>query len=488
MSEEILINVTAHETRVATIWQNTVEEIHLERSASRGQVGNIYLGRVLRVLPGMQSAFIDIGLEKAAFLHAADIWHSRDINSPLIELTPPIEKLIHDGQTIMVQVTKDPISNKGARLTTQISIAGRTLVYLPQTLHIGVSQKIDGEIERELIRQRLTDVIPPSETGGYIIRTLAEDASSETLASDVAYLRKTWLGIEALAGNLPPRSLLYRDLNLSERVLRDMVNDDTSHILIDCKKTYEKLLRFVNALIPSVAKRLKCYNGSRALFDLFGVENEIEKALSKRVDLKSGGYLVIEQTEAMTTIDVNTGGFIGVRNFTETIYKTNLEAAQSIARQLRLRNLGGIIIIDFIDMDNEDHRSSVLTTFNEALARDRTKSKVGQFSPLGLVEMTRKRTRESLAHVLCQPCTLCHARNQIKTPRTLCYEILREIQREAQIFNPRQFCIVAAPVIIDSFLEEESIYLAAMSDQIGKPITLQAESHYHPEKYDIIIH
>lgn len=486
MTEDILINVTPQETRIAIVQQGAVEELHIERTVSRGRVGNIYLGKVVRVLPGMQSAFIDIGLERAAFLHVADIWQPRS-GGHAPSSPPPIERTVFEGQTLMVQVSKDPIGTKGARLSTQISIAGRTLVYLPQEPHIGISQKIESEAEREAIRARLSALLPADEKGGYIVRTIAEDASIEELANDVAYLRKTWATIQALATRSPPTTLLYHDLDLSQRVLRDFAGEHTSRIQIDSRETYHKLVEFAREFTPAVAPILQHYTGERPLFDLYQVESEIEKALSRRVDLKSGGYLMIDQTEAMTTIDVNTGGYVGARNFDETIFKTNLEAAQTIARQLRLRNLGGIIIIDFIDMENLEHREAVLAELRKALSRDRTRVTVNGFSQLGLVEMTRKRTRESLAHILCETCPTCQARGQVKTPRTLCYEILREVMREARQFNPREFRIVASQAIIDLFLEDESPHLAMLGDFIGKAISLRVEPSFSQEQYDIVL-
>ncbi len=347
-----------------------------------------------------------------------------------------------EGQTLMVQVIKDPIGTKGARLSTQVSIAGRTLVYLPQEPHIGISQKIESEAEREAVRARLTAVIPADEKGGYIVRTIAEDATGDELAADVAYLRKTWATIVAQAQRLPATSLLYQDLDLAQRVLRDFANDDTSKIQVDSRETFARLSSFAREFTPAVSARLHHYTGERPLFDLYNIEAEIQRALSRRVDLKSGGYLMIDQTEAMTTIDVNTGGYVGARNFDDTIFKTNLEAAHTIARQLRLRNLGGIIIIDFIDMENAEHRDAVLGELKKALSRDRTRVTVNGFSQLGLVEMTRKRTRESLAHVLCEPCPTCQGKGQVKTPRTVCYDVLREILRESRQFNPREFRVI----------------------------------------------
>ena len=486
MTEDLLVNITPQETRVALLQQGAVQELHVERTASRGRTGNIYLGRVARVLPGMQSAFIDIGLERAAFLHVADIW---DAKAPTGSGTPPmgIEKLLFDGQAVLVQVIKDPIGTKGARLSTQISIAGRMLVYLPQDPHIGISQRIGNEAEREQLRSRLQRLLPADEKGGFIIRTMAEDAAEVDLRMDLDYLRKTWMHIVEQSKAVPPPALLYQDLSLAQRVLRDFVGEETTSIQIDSRENFQKLSEFSATYTPSVLPKLTHYTGERPLFDLHGVEGEIEKALGRRVDLKSGGYLIIEQTEAMTTIDVNTGSYVNGRNFDDTIFKTNLEAAHAIARQLRLRNLGGIIILDFIDMESAEHRHAVLAELHKALARDRTKVTVSDFSALGLVEMTRKRTRESLAHVLCEPCPACQGKGQVKTARTVAYEILRELLREAKQFNPREFRITASQLVIDMFLEEESQHLAMLGDFIGKPISLQVESSFHQEQYDIIL-
>ena len=487
MSEHLLINVTPQETRVALIFQGAVQELHIERTLSRGLVGNIYLGKVVRVLPGMQSAFIDIGLERAAFLHVADIWDARPQepgnNAPLI----PIEKLLYDGQSLTVQVVKDPIGTKGARLSTQISIAGRMLVYLPQDSHIGISQRIENEIEREALRVKVKNLQQPDDKGGFIVRTMAEEASEQDLKTDIDYLRRTWAKITQLAKTQPVTTLLHQDLNLAQRVLRDFVNEDTESIQVDSRENFLMLQEFGNTYTPSVLTKLQHYTGERPLFDLYGVEEEIERALGRRVNLKSGGYLIIDQTEAMTTIDVNTGSFVAGRNFDDTIFKTNLEAAHAIARQLRLRNLGGIIILDIIDMENEEHKAAVLAELNKALSRDRTKLSMSGFSALGLVEVTRKRTRESLAHILCETCPACDGKGQVKTARTVCYEILRELLREAKQFNPREFRIMASQVVVDMFLEEESQHLAMLGDFIGKPISLQVETVFPQEHYDIIL-
>ena len=492
--QDILINWTPQETRVAIVEHSGVQELHIERTLERGLVGNIYTARVVRVLPGMQSAFIDIGLERAAFLHVADVHVagvSRSDSGPGVPPPTPIEKLVFPGQAMTVQVIKDPIGTKGARLSTQISIAGRLLVYLPQDNHIGISQKIGSPELREQLRVRL-QTLSQAESGaglpgGFILRTNAEEASDAELGEDIAYLRKTWTALRERSQRSAPGTLLYQDLNLAQRVLRDMVHDETACIRVDSRQQFEALKSFGETFTPSAVGRLSHYQGERPLFDLSNVDEEITRALARRVDLKSGGYLVIDQTEALTTIDVNTGGYVGARNFDETIFKTNLEATQAIARQLRLRNLGGIIIIDFIDMVREDHRTAVLAELRKQLARDRTKISVSGFTQLGLVEMTRKRTRESLAHMLCQPCPTCEGKGQVKTARSVCYDILREILREARQFDPKEFRVVANSAVIEMLLDEESQHLASLSEFIGKPISLQVEAGNSPEVFDIVL-
>jgi ribonuclease G len=483
VTEEILVNVTPQETRVAVIEQGVTQEVHVERASSRGLVGNLYMGRVTRVLPGMQSAFVDVGGERTAFLHAADI---RGVPQGA-DAARPIERVLAEGQSLLVQVVKDPIGTKGARLSTQISIAGRYLVYLPHDPHIGISQRIEDEEERAHLREKLRQLLPPEESGGYIIRTVAETATEGELRSDLDYLRRLWGGIRERAAAAAPRALLYQDLGLALRVLRDFVHDETARILVDSRDACRRMIEFGQDFTPGVAERVEHYGGERPLFDLYGVEDEIEKALARRVDLKSGGYLVIDQTEALTTIDVNTGGFVSGRSFDDTVFRTNLEAAQVIARQLRLRNIGGIVVIDFIDMDAEEHRNAVLNEFRKALARDRTHMTVNGFTGLGLVEMTRKRTRESLAQVLCEPCPVCGGRARLKTPQTVCYAILRDLEREARQFNAREYRVLAAQPVIDLLLDEEAQALALLTESIGKPVSLQAEPAYSQEQYDIIL-
>lgn len=498
MQQDILINWSPQETRVAVVEHGAVQELHVERTLERGLVGNVYLGKVARVLPGMQSAFIDIGLERAAFLHVADLAPGGPVHRPAngdangaAPAPPlvPIERQVFEGQSLMVQVIKDSIGTKGARLSSQISIAGRLLVFLPQDNHIGVSQKIPIE-QRNALRERLLALLGDQSNGGgggFILRTNGEDATDAELAQDIGYLRKTWARIKDAALKLPPKSLLHQDLSLLQRVLRDLTSEETQAVRIDSREQFDILQAFGTEFMPDTVGKVQLYKGERPIFDLFSIDEEIAKALGRRVELKSGGYLIIDQTEALTTVDVNTGGFVGARNFDDTIFKTNLEAALAIARQLRLRNLGGIILADFIDMTREDHREAVLAELRKQLARDRVKTSASGFSQLGLVEMTRKRTRESLAHLLCESCAVCSGKGSVKTPRSVAYDILREILREARQFSPREFRVVASPQVVELLLDEESQHLAGLSDFIGKPISLQSEGAMGQEQYDIVL-
>ena len=483
MNNEILINVTPQETRVAIIQRGIVQELHIERETQRGLVGNIYNGVVKRILPGMQSAFIDIGIEKAAFLHVTDLFGHDQTNAN----ETSIEKILHEGQKLLVQVAKEPIGTKGARLSTQISIAGRLLVYLPLENHIGISQKIGNEEERESLKERLTHLKGEGCQEGFIVRTLAETASDDEFQADIDYLRLVWenLKVRSKASSAP--SSVYQELDLSVRILRDFLSEEFERILVDSRETFQKMETFAKTFIPKYANRVQVYASDRPLFERYGVEDEIEKALSKRVNLKSGGYLIIDQTEALTTVDVNTGSFVGDRNFEETIFKNNLEASQAIARQLRLRNLGGIILIDFIDMENEAHKQSILDELEKSITLDRTRITINGFTQLGLVEMTRKRTRESLAHVLCETCSACLGQGEIKTVATVCYQILREIVRESRQYNPESLRIIASQKVIDFFHDEESQSIAMAEQFISKTILLQTEAMYGQKEYDIVL-
>lgn len=488
MSEEILINVTPRETRVAIVSNGMLNEVFIERASRLGIVGNLYKGNVSRVLPGMQAAFIDIGLDRTAFLHASDICRAAN-GGQNSETAEDISKLLHQGQSVLVQVVKDPIGTKGARLTTQISIAARYLVLMPDFNHIGISQKIDNEEERERLKELVEEISDDGPCGGYIVRTVAESVGKNELVADMKYLHTLWEEIQGRAKSALPVSLIHEDLRLVMRTMRDQVGSgvEIEKIRIDSRENYERVLKFAKKFIPEMASRVEYYPGERPIFDLYGVEEEIQKALEKKVELKSGGYLIIDQTEAMTTIDVNTGGFVGHRNLEETIFKTNLEATQTIVRQLRLRNLGGIIILDFIDMDDPVHRAQILSTLDKSLELDHSKSHISEVSELGLVEMTRKRTRESLEHVLCEFCPTCNGRGSLKTAETVCYEIFRELIREARQFDTQQFLVLASQGVVDLMIDEESNTVAELEEFINKSIKFQVESMYTQEQYDIVL-
>jgi ribonuclease G len=484
MSEEILVNVTPMETRVAVVDTGATQDIHIERSATRGIVGNIYVGKVVRVLPGMQAAFVDIGAERTSFIHVNDLAgdHDRQDES--------IRDHLHDGQKLVVQVTKDPIGSKGARLTTALSVSSRYLVFMPQADHVGVSQQID-DIEE---RQRLQDVLaaalqrePMEITGGFILRTAAEGVGEEEICADLRFLKRLWAAVTRRSQAAKKPRLVYEDLPLHLRTVRDLARPGVSRILIDSRESFAALRDFCEEYVPEVASLLEHYGGERPLFDLHGIEEEIQRALSRKVDLKSGGYLVIDQTEAMTTIDVNTGSFVGRRNLAETIFKTNLEAATALARQLRVRNLGGIIIVDFIDMRDEEHRRQVQRALDKAMQRDPARNKITGVSELGLIEMTRKRTRESLEHMLCEPCSLCQGRGSLKTAETVCYEIFREIMRDARAYENDTLMVLAAQGVVDRLLDEESATVADLEEFIGKTIRFRVEPTYSQEHFDIVL-
>ncbi len=488
VGEEILINVTPRETRVAVVENGVLQEIFVERERRRGLVGNIYKGQVCRVLPGMEAAFVEIGLDRAAFLHVSDIQSAVAMAEGTGENGQPVQitDLVRVGQELIVQVIKDAIGTKGARLTTRITIPSRYLVLLSDSEAMGVSVKIDDETER----QRLKEIVSAFRAefgGGYIVRTAAEGTESWALRADMQFLQRLWESIQDKARDAQAGELIYEDLPLELRILRDFVGDKVDKVRIDSHESCDRVLSFAGKFVPEMLPRIEHYPGERPIFDLYGTDDEIQKALGKKVQLKSGGYLIIDQTEAMTTVDVNTGAYVGHRNLEETIFKTNLEAAQAIARQLRLRNLGGIIILDFIDMSRSEHKQAVLKALERHLEKDRAKSHICEVSALGLVEMTRKRTRESLEHVLCEPCTLCCGRGSIKTTETMCYEIFREILREARQYEARQFLILASQEVVDLMLEDESNSVAELEAFIGIPIKFQAESLYTQEQYDVVL-
>ena len=489
MSEELLINVTPMECRVALVENGIVQELFVERTAKRGLVGNIYKGKVVRVLPGMQAAFVEIGLSRTAFLHVSDIVWPRPGNGG--GRSDSILDYLHEGQSVIVQVMKDMLGNKGARLTTDLSIPSRYLVYMPYGEHVGVSQRIEDDAERERLKtviRRIRDDIASALKGGVIIRTAAEGINDDELRHDMEFLIKLWQHIDESKRQEAAPRLIYEELPLFQRVVRDLVTPEISKVLIDSRETIQRVQEFAREFVPGVEERIEHYPGERPLFDLYNIEEDLQKALSRKVALKSGGYLIIDQTEAMTTVDVNTGSFVGTRTLEDTVFKTNLEATHAISRQLRLRNLGGIIIIDFIDMQESEHRSQVLKSLEKMLVRDHAKTKITQVSELGLVEMTRKRTRESLEHLLCESCPTCQGRGSVKTAETVCYEVFREILREARAYDAANgYMVIANQKVIDRLLSEESPAVADLEQFIGKPIRFQVESLYTQEQYDIVL-
>ena len=528
MSEELLINISPMESRVAVLDNGILGEIYIERHHKLGLVGNIYLGTVVRVLPGMQAAFVDIGQSRTAFLHVNDMQreprpvaenknkahHTTDNEPTVIEattddlaVTPPvvipqtevvpvaktlIQHRLHESQRILVQVTKDQLGSKGARLTTNISLPSRYLVYLPSSEHIGISQRIDGDEERTRLKTELTSLMQTVNLkGGLIARTAAERVPVDKLEEDIYYLLQLWRTICARRQEMKPNQsseLIYQELSLPLRSIRDLVHAGTEKVVIDNEQIYEQVRYFAKEFVPFVYDRIVHYTAEQSLFDVHRVEDDLRDALKRRVDLKSGGYLIIDQTEAMTTIDVNTGSFVGARSLEDTVYKTNLEATHAIARQLRLRNLGGIIILDFIDMLEQQHKDDILESLQAQLVQDYAKTKITQVSELGLVEMTRKRTRESLGQQLCEPCSTCQGRGFVKTAETVCFEIFREIMRCARTYNsPKKFTVVAHAAVIDLLLTSESDTVADLEYLLGRVITFDVENLYTQEQYDIVL-
>ncbi len=505
MSEEILINVTPAETRVAVVENGVLQEIYIERTANRGIVGNIYRGIVVRVLPGMQAAFVDIGLDRASFIHASDLCCSRVPESDdgeergdaegnpeqrASEVIPDIRDLVQEGQSLLVQVTKDPLGSKGARLTAQLSVSSRFMVYVADSDQIGVSQRIEDEEERQRLRDTVAALRAHESmagTGGFIVRTAAEGVGVDEIRADMMFLQKLWELVRRNCQEVSAPAVVYEDLPLPMRTIRDLVWPPVEKIRIDSREVYQQVVGFATAFTPDVVPRIEHYSGERPIFDLFSVEDEIQRALEKKVKLKSGGYLIIDQTEAMTTIDVNTGAFVGHRNLEETIFKTNLEAVNALARQLRLRNLGGMIIIDLIDMADVQHKRQVMRALERALEKDHTRTTISSVSDLSLVQMTRKRTRESLERVLCEPCPVCSGRGMLKSAETVCYEIFREILREARAYENRSFLVLAASSVVDRLLDEDSAYVADLEEFIGATIQFQVETVYSQEQYDVIL-
>jgi len=489
MREEILINATPREVRAAVVENGVLQEVLIERASRRGLISNIYKGRICRVLPGMQAAFVEIGLERTAFLHASDIVTPGAGNGEQNgnRIVPNIRDLISNGDEILVQVLKDPLGSKGARLTTFITIPSRYLVMLPYSANIGISSRIEEESERQRLRGIIEEAAVGEGGPGYIARTAAEGAAPEALRADMLFLQKLWEIICADADRTPAGRLVHEDLSLPVRVIRDLVNTDIERVLVDSEEACDRLQDFARTFMPELAPMMELYGGRLPILDLYGIEDEIQKALGRKVELKSGGHVVFDQTEAMTTVDVNTGAYVGHRNLEETIFRTNLEAAVSIARQLRLRNLGGIIIIDFIDMEEEVHRRQVHEALETALAADHARTQIMQVTGLGLVEMTRKRTRESLQHIMCETCPSCRGSGFVKTPETVCYEVFREILRQHRQFSFNELVVLAGEDAVEMLLDEESQSLAELEELTGKPIRLQVEATYVQDQFDVVL-
>lgn len=485
--EEVLINVTPREVRAALLENGVLQEVFIERDTRRGLISNIYKGRVSRVLPGMQAAFVDIGLDRTAFLHASDIAQKSLPDGEHAEQpVHDIRELVREGAEVLVQVVKDPLGNKGARLSTFITLPSRYLVLLPAGSGVGVSSRIENEAEKERLRGSIAPLLRDDE-GGIIVRTAAEGADEEALAADLEFLRKLWSVVQEKGRASRASELVHEDLPLPMRILRDLVSSDVERILIDSAADFEKMKEFTASFLPEIEPKLELYTRRRPIFDLHGTEDEIRKALDRSIPLKSGGYVIFDQTEAMTTVDVNTGGYVGHRNLEETIFRTNLEAAVAIARQLRVRNLGGIIIVDFIDMELPEHRERVLKVLEESMARDHARHQMTPVSPLGLVEMTRKRTRESLQHILCEDCPSCGGRGFVRTAATVCFEIFREIIRQHRQFTFDGILVLAHQDVIELLLDEEASGLAELERQTGKPIRLQPEALYLQDQFDVVL-
>tara|TARA_R110002096_G_scaffold46751_1_gene125114 strand:- start:9815 stop:11293 length:1479 start_codon:yes stop_codon:yes gene_type:complete len=484
--EEILVNVTPSEVRAALLENGVLQEVYVERAARRGIISNIYKGRVSRVLPGMQAAFIDIGMERTAFLHASDI--APPPGSELCDGVADIKDLVREGDGILVQVVKDPLGSKGARLTTYVTLPSRLLVLLPHSDSVGVSARIEDDVERERLRGVVEGLLQDQGLEcGAIVRTVAEGSSADALSDDLRYTQKLWEVVQERCRLANVKTLVHEDLSLPLRVLRDLVTTDVERILVDSEPDFEAMKQFTRTYLPDVEPMLEWYKRRRPIFDLHGIEDEIRRSLDRTIPLKSGGYVIFDQTEAMTTVDVNTGGYVGHRNLEETIYRTNLEAAVAIARQLRLRNLGGIIIIDFIDMEEVDHRDNVLQILQKSLSRDHARHQITPVSPLGLVEMTRKRTRESLQHVLAEDCKVCDGRGFVLTAETVCFEIFREIIRQSRQFDFDEALVLAHEDVIELLLDEQARSLADLAEQTGKSIRLQTESLYLQDQFDVVL-
>ena len=500
MPSEIIVNAGREETRVALLENGLVTEIYIDRKKDRGVASNIYKGKVMKVLPGMQAAFVDIGLEKSAFLYVGDVFDSASEYAPMmddegLELEAEtrrkrsngtqIEDLLQEGQDVTVQVSKEPISTKGARVTTYVSLAGRYLVMMPGVNHIGVSRRIETGGERNRLRDIVKRLRKPN--AGYIIRTASEGRSEEELRSDIEFLSRLWDNLQKRKERSSAPALLHSELDLVFRVIRDVLTSDVDKMIIDSAEEYQRAKEFVDSYVPAISKRVKPYDREEPIFEAYGVEIEISRALGRKVWLKSGGYIIIDQTEALTTIDVNTGRYVGKRSLEDTILKTNLEAVREIAYQLKLRNIGGIIILDFIDMEREDNRRKVYSALQEALSNDKAKTTISHISPLGLIEMTRKRIRESLGRTLCEPCPYCDNRGYVKSSRTICYEVFREIRRAFTGADEKKALVTVNSVVADMLYNEERSGVEELEKEFQKKIVIKADPNLHQEQYEVVM-
>ncbi len=500
MTKELVINTTSHETRVALLENGHIAELYIERNRERGIVGNIYLGKVIRVLPGMQAAFVDIGLEKAAFLYVADVLDEMEAVEQFVEGSsahadpdeestperpplPPIEDLLQEGQEILVQVAKEPLGTKGARITSHISLPGRHLVYMPTVDHIGISRRIENEDEKDRLRQIIEEIRPAGT--GFIVRTAAEGKSEEDLRADMEFLVGLWQEIARRREGRRATCLIHSDLDVTSKVLRDILTEDVKRIVVDSQEEYDKIVNFLATFMHKLQYVLDLYEDPEPIFDAFGLEVEIARALGRKVWLKSGGHIIIEQTEALTAVDVNTGRFVGKHNLEDTILKTNLEAVKEIAFQLRLRNIGGLIIIDFIDMEKEAHREKVHSALEEALKNDKSKTNILKISELGLVEMTRKRVRESIGRTLCEPCPYCEGKGYVKSRTTTIYEIFRELRREAASLPGYRVTLLVHPDIAALLYDEERPGIEELERRFEKQIAINARPGFHVEQFEI---
>jgi ribonuclease G len=500
MAKELVINTTSHGTRVALLENGHIAELYIERSRERGLVGNIYQGRVIRVLPGMQAAFVDIGLDKAAFLYVADVLDEMDAVAQFVEgggplakenenseatPLPPIEDLLQEGQELLVQIAKEPLGTKGARITAHISLPGRHLVYMPTVDHIGISRRIENEEEKERLRAIVESIRPPG--SGFIVRTAAEGKSEYDLLADMEFLIGLWEGIvERKEGRKAP-ALIHSDLDVTSKVLRDILTEEIDRIVVDKQEEYDKITRFIATFMPKLKYVIELHDTDEPIFDAFGLEVEIARAIGRKVWLKCGGYIIIEQTEALTAIDVNTGRFVGKHNLEDTILKTNLEALREVAFQLRLRNIGGLIIIDFIDMEKEAHREKVHSALEEVLKYDKARTNILKISELGLVEMTRKRVRESIGRLLCEPCHYCEGKGYIKSRMTMAYEMFRELQRSISTLPGEKITLLVHPDVAALLCDEERGGIEELEERFIKKIQITARPGFHQEQFEILV-